>query len=141
MQNKRIDTTVNGFLNPNCYQALVEIKPDKNSNGLVGQRESAYLKTKKSDIDNCVLDNLISYCVTHRLDKFHISKEINPRGVTQGYRLYLTKSLMSLARKNKIFFTYYNEHNSVILGCRIHANNLKKRMSTIMSSAPLNIGK
>ena len=62
MRNQ-LDIRTNGFLNDNCFQALIVIEPDESARGLVARRESASHKAKKADLKEMALESLTNYSI------------------------------------------------------------------------------
>ena len=134
MQIKNIlEINTNGFLNDNCYQAMLVFDPDDSANGLVAKRESAYLKAKRADLINLTLEKLT---YTYLADKLQAS-------VTDKYKRdmiidTLKNSVMiqlkGFVEGGSIAFVYYNEKNSIIIGYQLSKPGLKERVNVLINS-------
>jgi hypothetical protein len=125
------DFSMNGFLSGDCYQSVLEFHPDPDSQGLVGQRESALKKVmNKAQIGSLVADRLTDY----RYDG--AMKSASPeaiRAVTdmQAQKLALRSRVRSFLSYGRIAYTYYRDDNSVVVVYRVERNGLRERLNAL----------
>lgn len=127
------EISVNGFINDNLYQAILEIEPDQKARGLVARRESAYLKGKSADLDDLTLENLINYCIDSRITSGIIGKNRKDPD-RSALRQALADRLKKMARGGKIAFVYYNEKDAMIVGYRLFSVGFRKKLDAIIAA-------
>ncbi|MBN1534637.1 MAG: hypothetical protein JXA20_18330 [Spirochaetes bacterium] len=125
------DFTTNGFLSDECYQSVLEFHPDADSQGLVGQRESARKRVpNSSQIGSIVLDRLTDY-------RYDVAfKSASPEAIRavadmQAQKLSLRDRVRSFLSYGRIAFTYYREDNSVVVIYRVERNALRERLNAL----------
>lgn len=127
------EISVNGFINDNLYQAILEIEPDQNARGLVARRESAYLRGKSADLDDLALENLINYCIDNRIKSGIIGKNRKDSDRSAS-RQALADRLKKMARGGKIAFVFYNEKDAMIVGYRLFSIGFRKKLDAIIAA-------
>src|SRR5208337_4860221 len=84
MQTKKtLEIDTNGFLNDNCYQAILVFDPDDGAYGLVARRDSAYLKAKKADLNGLTLEKMIYSSWANKL-KYNVGDKYKGNKILEG---------------------------------------------------------
>ena len=131
-----LDIRTNGFINENCYQAILHVEPDEGALGLVAERESAFLKAKNALLYELAVANLAAYCLDSQLKTGTLDK--NKKGAELlAYKNALGDKIKGLADTGKIAFVYYNEKNNMIIGYRMYKIGLKKKLDDIINPPAL----
>lgn len=129
----QLEIRTNGFINDNCFQALIVIDPDESARGLVARRESASQKARKADLRDMALECLTNYSIdsqqkTGTLDRNR--KDID----MAGYRSRLTDRLRGFTRGGKTLFSYYNDSNGIVIGYTMYNIGFKKKLEEILKT-------
>jgi len=116
--------THRGFINDDCFQTVITESPDKNSGGLVEQRESAFLKAKVGCPETAISDLTEYICVKNiHADKPEEKQAaINPAPARKKIEATVRKYI----RYGYIAEEYYREDNSVVLVYRIRKSGLRR---------------
>lgn len=120
------DYNFQGFINDDLYQVLLTDKPDRDAEGLVRQRESAFFRASK-DARKKVTDLFVQYMITmyEKKEKLSLEPEL---------RTQVAAKLKSLSPLMHPAFEYYHEDNSVVLGYRLYSPGLKKNAASTIAS-------
>jgi hypothetical protein len=127
-----LEIRTNGFINDNCYQAILQIEPEESAMGLVAKRESAFIKAKTSLLYDLAVQNLATYCYDTQLKAGVINKNIKP-AEQAAYRVALIDKIKGITGSGKIAFVYYNENNCMIIGYRMYKIGFKKKLDDIIT--------
>jgi hypothetical protein len=127
------DIKTNGFVNDNCYQAILVFEPDPGAAGLVAKRESAYLKAKKADLKDLTLEHMASYCIDHKLQS-QMNDKSQRETVFYSLKNDVLNKLKPLAGDGSISFVYYNEKNILFIGFHILKQGLKQKVAILIDS-------
>jgi hypothetical protein len=121
------DYNLTGFLTDEVFQILIIEKPDSGKEGLVRQRESAFMKASSNARHKAVMkytEYMVDlYLKSHRENTF-----------TKGDYAALVKTIESFSLLIHPAFEYYLDDNSVVLGYRLHTTNLKRRTIAVIVS-------
>jgi hypothetical protein len=127
-----LEIRTNGFINENCYQAILKLEPEESAMGLVAKRESAFLKAKNSLLYDLAIENLANYCYDSQLKTGTVDK--NKKTAEQAaYKNALIDKIKGLANTGKISFIYYNEKNCMMIGYRMDKIGFKKKLEGIIN--------
>lgn len=130
------EISTNGFINENCYQAILQVEPDASAMGLVAKRESAFLKAKNALLYDLAVENLANYCFDSRLKAGVIEK--NKKAAEQAaYKNALAEKIKGLSGAGKIVFVYYNEKNCMVIGYRMFKIGFRKKLDGIINPPAL----
>lgn len=132
MRNQ-LDIRTNGFLNDNCFQALIVIEPDESARGLVARRESASHKAKKADLKEMALESLTNYSIDSLKKTGSIDRTRRDFDMA-GYRARLMDRLRSLTRGGKTAFSFYNDSNGIVIGYSIYNIGFRKKLDDILKA-------
>ena len=127
-----LEIRTNGFINENCYQAILQLEPEESAMGLVAKRESAYLKAKNSLLYDLAIVNLANYCYDSQLKAGAIDKNLKA-AEQAAHRNALIDKIKGVAGTGKIAFVYYNEKNSMVIGYRMYKIGFKKKLDGIIN--------
>jgi hypothetical protein len=127
-----LEIRTNGFINENCYQAILQLEPEESAIGLVARRESAYLKAKNSLLYDLAIENLANYCYDSQLKAGAIDKNIKA-AEQAARRNTLIDKIKGVAGTGKIAFVYYNEKNFMVIGYRMYKIGFKKKLDGIIN--------
>jgi len=140
VQTKNIlEINTNGFLNDNCYQAILVFDPDDSVNGLVAKRESAYLKAKKADLINLTLEKLTFTCLTNKLQA-RVTDKYKRDMLLDTLKNNAMIQVKGFVEGGSIAFVYYNEKNSIIIGYQVSKPGLKERVDMLINSLEMESG-
>jgi hypothetical protein len=140
VQTKNIlEINTNGFLNDNCYQAILVFDPDDNVNGLVAKRESAYLKAKKADLINLTLEKLTFTCLANKLQA-RVADKYKRDMLLDTLKNNAMIQVKGFVEGGSIAFVYYNEKNSIIIGYQLSKPGLKGRVDMLINSLEMESG-
>ena len=140
VQTKNIlEINTNGFLNDNCYQAILVFDPDDSANGLVAKRDSAYLKAKRADLINLTLEKLTYTCLVNKL-QIRVTDKYKRDMLIDTLKNSAMIQLKSFVEGGSIVFVYYNEKNSILIGYQLSKPGLKERVDMLINSLEMESG-
>ncbi len=119
--NQPFESPAEGFINPDCFQVIVNQKPSATAEGVVGKRESAFFEAKAGMYDRAA-ESLLAYSRSIFPDGC-----VNPDEITDNQ---LKDSLIEYARRGFIFEEYYDRDGSVNLVYRIIARSLQNEINS-----------
>ncbi|PKL40588.1 MAG: hypothetical protein CVV44_03010 [Spirochaetae bacterium HGW-Spirochaetae-1] len=121
--------THRGFINDDCFQTVITESPDKDTGGLVEQRESAFLKAKVGCPETAIND-LVEYICAKNI---HADKpgENQPAINPVPARQKIEASVRRYIQYGYIAEEYYREDYSVVLVYRIRKSGLRRDIDSI----------
>ncbi len=134
MQTKKIPAIgTNGFLNNDCYQAILTFDPDDGAYGLVAKRDSAFFKAKQADLTGMAIEKMV-YSLLANEPRFRFNEKFKRETTFTDFPGFAVTKLRNLVKNGSIAFAYYNEKNSIILGYQISNPDLREKATTLIDS-------
>lgn len=123
------DITTEGFLSDSVFQVIVKSNPDKNTRGLVNQRESAYMNAK-SRINEAASAALLEYWARYQEKNRVLNK--NPQLLNRdNAKSIISEKFKKVIDSGVIAHEYYRENASVVIVFRIEKNGLRQSIESI----------
>lgn len=126
--SEKNDFSTEGFIADSCYQVIVRVHPDASAQGLVAQRDSAYIQAKKVLRDRAE-SSLLEYCVNIKLPQNNASSV--ETGNKDSIRTFYSTEIIRYRDKGSIAAEYYLEDNSVVIVYRIMEPGMKNRLEAL----------
>lgn len=131
-----LDIRKSGFLDNDCYQAVIEIEANEGTQGLTERRDNAFLKAKTIDARERIVESLANYCIESKLAQFNVAGQRKNLDLAR-LKADLAPPLRKIIRWEKMVFFYYNEKMSAVLGYQFSKKNLKDSVNAIIDGMEL----